>query len=295
MNRFFIIFYLFVSCSMASAQKGDTVRKYLNDKFQITDKKSMVYEALAIKENDHWYLTATYPDGGGLLFKIYFKDKSLTINDGPRIIYHPHNIKSEELIFRDNVAEGTYQSWYENANLKDSGNYTRGRKNGPWKSWYDSGSPESAGSYNNNQPDGEWDWYYENGKPSTKEIYSKGKIIKLECYNENGEFTGEDCGIARLPVPLGNFTTLDTYLQENIKWSKEMVNGLYTGTWTVKVRFTITKDGQLTGFTVLQSPNEAFSREAERLLGLVQKWSPCISHNRPVDHVMEYEIPFSRQ
>ena len=243
MKRFLPVFCLFLCCSAGLAQKGDTVRKYLNEKFQLTDKRNAAHDALAIKENDHWYLTTNYPDTSGVLFKIYFKDKGLTIYDGPRIIYHPHNIKSEEINMRDNIAQGAFRSWYENGSLKDSGDYSNGRKNGLWKSWYQDGQIESTGSYSNSLHEGEWNWYYENGKPSTKEIYVKNKITKLECYNENGEYSGDRCGIAKVPIPVGNFTSLDAYLQENINWTKEMTDMLSSGTWVVKLKFIITKEG----------------------------------------------------
>jgi hypothetical protein len=294
MTRFILTLVILSACYSASAQKGDTVRKYLNDQFKLTDKRNMVHPALAIRDNDHWYLTTNYPDSIGVLFKIYFKDKALTTYDGPRTVYHPNNIKMEEITMRDNVAQGPYHSWFKDGSQKDSGEYSSGRKNGIWKSWYASGRIESIGAYNNNQHEGEWDWYYENGNPSTKETYVKNKITRLECFDENGQPSGDHCGISKMPIPNGNFTNLDRFLQDNIRWTKEMSNALSSGTWTVKLKFTITKTGELKDVEVIESPNELFSKEATRLIQLVPKWSPSVSHNREVDYIMDYSIPFTK-
>ena len=72
MKIFFIIFCLLISCGFVFSQQKDTVRKYLNEKLQLTTKDKMAYNALVIKEGDHWYLSAVFPDNDPLL-KIYFK------------------------------------------------------------------------------------------------------------------------------------------------------------------------------------------------------------------------------
>lgn len=285
--------FLLMRCCTSYAQEADTIKKYLDENLHLTSKEKMVYPALEIRDNDHWYLTANYPGDSGVMFKIYFKDNKLTTHDGAHILYFPGNKKSEELIFINNIANGNYIDWYDNGNMKDSGNFINGYKEGLWKSWYSNGLIESAGDYKTNKADGEWNWYRENGKQATKEIYTNAKISKLECYNENGDSASDNCSIAKPPVALGNFTTLETYLQDNIIWSKEMLDSHQDGTWVVKMEFMITKDGRLTNFKIIQSPNQAFSKEAERLIKLVSKWSPCVSHNRLLDYTMEYEIAFT--
>ena len=294
MKPILLIIGMILAAVTVKSQQGDTVKKYLDEKFQLTDKRNSAHTALAIRENDHWYLTTDYPDGNGPLFKIYFKDKNLTIYDGPRTIYHQNKTKSEEITLRDNVANGLFRSWYENGTLKDSGQYVDGKKSGQWRSWYADGTLESSGLFNTNLREGDWNWYYENGKISTKETYAKNKISKLECYDADGKYSGDRCGIAKMPIPQGNFTSIDAFLQDNISWSKDMTNLLTSGTWIVKLKFTISKTGSLTDVSVVDSPNEVFTKEALRLIALVPEWIPAVSHNRIVEHSMEFQIPFTR-
>jgi hypothetical protein len=56
--------------ALCMAQRGDTLRKYLDDKLVFTNKAHSVYPGVAIRKSDGWLLVSLYPDTG-VLVKAY--------------------------------------------------------------------------------------------------------------------------------------------------------------------------------------------------------------------------------
>lgn len=363
-----ITFILLLGIPWASlAQKGDTLRKYLNESLEYVPKDDAAFAAMAIKSGDYWFMMAVYPDTS-ILLKAYFKDKKLSIKEGPFTLYYPKGLKATEGNYSNNIRqgvwkyyhrngqlkdsgmfknnnmvntwyswhengqlasiaeyasdntlpdiyttdkatrtpgvqaedpiviqkEGNWKSYYPNGNLKDSGRYKKATKDGYWVSWYENGTLESKGTYYFNSQEGEWHYFHENGQPSTIETYKNNKLTNMECFDENGKPSGSFCSILNQPSPyaMSRFTSFDTYVVDNLFWPKELdgkdVNGL------VVVSYTITKEGKMTGFKVLQSPHELLSKETERFFRSIEKWYPAISHNRTIDYPVTLSIPFYR-
>jgi antitoxin component YwqK of YwqJK toxin-antitoxin module len=127
------------------AQK-DSIRKYLDQDLYLTSKSNAIYQAMAIRNGDQWMLAAVYPDTS-LLLKMFFKDRALTIKDGPCILYYPKNKPWQKGLFSGNKAQGLWQSWYWNGQLKSEGSMVNNRLVGVWKTWYDSGQIASQRTY----------------------------------------------------------------------------------------------------------------------------------------------------
>jgi antitoxin component YwqK of YwqJK toxin-antitoxin module len=145
MIRYLLPVILLLMFATGFAQK-DSIRKYLDEDLHLTIKRNGVYAAMAIKTGDHWQLVGVYPDTT-MLLKIYFKDKALTIKDGPFTLYYPKNIVWQNGYFTNNMATGLWQTWYMNKQLKNAGTIINNHLSGAWKSWYDNGKPASEYSY----------------------------------------------------------------------------------------------------------------------------------------------------
>jgi len=360
------IFVAFIFYSSYS-QKNDTTRRYFDENLILTTKNKSVYPGITVKQSDHWYLFAVYPDTG-ILIKCYFKDEELRIKDGPFTLFHKKNIKAIEGRFVNNIAEGTWRYYYENGQIRDSGLVVYGKMAGVWKSWnengkllgmaeyphpdsipvptsslilpsprnapivdykppigqrhgksinfhengtmmdsglyinnkregiwkqyYDSGQAESIGTYINGSLAGEWQFFRKDGSLSTKEIYDNSKIKSLECFDENGNPTGNLCSILKPAVAKGSFYNLKQYALDNIYWPKEL-NGLQVE-GVVKVRYTISAEGKMIEFKVLETPHESLSKEVQRFFASLEGWYPAISHNRAIDYTTEFSIEFYR-
>ena len=346
---------------LAFAQKKDTVRKYLDANLFFTNRSNAVYPALAIRIDDHWVLYATYPDTS-MMLKVWFKDKNLTIKDGPYILNFGKGKKSIEGYYVNNQGAGSWKYWYRNGVLKDSGlldhgqmvgtwsskyengklramaeyspagsaieqllvspknsspllpstdtlmgilhgnwisfydngnkldsgKYINGKRNGLWKSWYQNGETEAEGYLKSDSLEKEWIWYRQNGNLSTKEFYEGNKLVKMECFDEQGIYTGDYCSILKPPYPLGNFRDFENFMMDNIMVPKTLQNKPLEG--TISIKCDITKDGKLAKL-IVQSPYETLTKEVERFFNSLTNWSPAITHNRTIDYTIEYKVP----
>lgn len=189
------------------------------------------------------------------------------------------------------ILDGPTFTFYPDGSPKDSGQYVKNRKAGMWKAWKKGGILESKGTYADNQPQGEWTYYYHNGQPSTREVYANNKIVKLDCYDEQGKFTGNACPILKPPVAQGRFLDFEKYALDNIFWPEELKKSDIQG--DVVITFTISSTGEMTDFKVIRSPHEAMTREVTAFFKKLQ-WSPAVSHNRPIEFPLKYNIPFYR-
>lgn len=204
--------------------------------------------------------------------------------------------KNNSVLYSDSlwqIRQGSWQSWYENGQRKDSGAYKQNKREGYWRSWYSSGVPESEGPFQEGNREGNWIFYYENGQPSTHETYLHNRVTALTCFDEKGQASGSSCSLLKPPVPLtGAYTDFSNYALDHIYWPPELegknVNGF------VKLRYTIGKEGKLENLEIIQSPHPLLSKEVERFFHDIPGWSPAISHNRPVIFTGELEIPFFR-
>ena len=353
-----LVYSLFLTTTMF-AQKRDTVKKYLDANFSFTNRAHALYYGLAVKQGDHWVLVATYPDNSPLL-EVWFKDKNLTIKDGPFSLYYGKEKPSMVGYFVNNQQEGGWKYWYRNGVLKDSGVIQHGQMVGIWRSWHDNGTLMAVGNYKldstvtimnqnvagqtllplqnglggykhgewvsyfptgnkydsgqyinnrkngywkfwrpgaileaqgnfvNDSLTGEWNWYGENGKQSTKEFYKEHKLVKMECYDENGNYTSDYCSILKPPYPLGDFRDFQNYMMDKIQMPKELINKELKGSITIQCE--ITKDGKLNKLNV-SCPYPSLTQEVEKFFNTLTTWSPAIVHNRPVQYTIEYKLP----
>jgi len=364
MLRFRCLIFSLLATLSAFSQKGDTLRKYLDQDYSLSKRGRAVYPALAIRKDDHWMLIATYPDTS-LLLVAWFKDKNLTIKDGPYSFYYGNGKQYVQGYFVNNLPMGGWQYWYANGvlkdsgviqngqmvqtwkswhengslmaignykfdssivvlpaadgytssllpkpdvisrtkhgtwasyfpsgNLYDSGEYVNNRKNGYWRFWRPGALLEAEGYFVNDTLTGEWNWYGENGKRSTREFYKASKLVKMECYDENGEYTGDFCSILKPPYPLGDFRDFQNYMMDNIQFPKELINKELKGDVTIQCE--ISKDGKLNKLNVV-SPYPSLTQEVEKFFNTLTNWSPAIVHNRPVQYTIEYKLPLTAE
>jgi TonB family protein len=331
MRSIFLAFGMLPFVALSQFKSQDTVLKYLDSNLSITTKINASFIGIALKSDDHWLLYALYSDTTPVI-KAFYKDKKLTVKDGPYTIYYPNKNKIMEGYYLNNKLNATWKFYYENGQLKDSGafkdnqmigewmswypngqimikaNYTTvpeestgtiysneavpiAFKNGPFSSWYADGNLEASGSFVNNTIDGEWKWYHDNGKPSTIEIYKNGKINSLTCFDSTGKNAGDYCSIQK-PAVLKKYGNYKEFIYQNLAWPEEAIKKKIEG--TVKVRFTVNKEGKLEKLEV-EGEQEILKKAVMELFKSMPEWYPAISHNRPIAWSDEMEIPFYRQ
>src|SRR6476660_8923051 len=141
------LIFLFVS-TLSFAQKRDTILKYFDAQLHLTDKKNAVYAGAAIRQQDHWFVFALYPDTSYIL-KAYYKDKTLSVKDGPYEVFYPHNKLAVAGAYHEDARIGVWRTWPENGQLKDSGLLNDNIRMGVWKSWYPDGQLKEESFFSN--------------------------------------------------------------------------------------------------------------------------------------------------
>ena len=124
-------------------------------------------------------------------------------------------------------------------------------QNGTWREYYENGDLKASGNYFNDLEDGKWVNFYRNNKLQQEEEWNKGKLVELgdflaqdgskldkgtfkngsgtkKSYSENGILVAE--GEFKEGLPNGVWT----YYHENSKISGKgkMFNGLREGSWS---------------------------------------------------------------
>ncbi|MFT4019611.1 MAG: energy transducer TonB [Agriterribacter sp.] len=266
----------------------DTTDCYFDQQLALTNKKNAAYEGKMVNTSKGWEVFVFYP-GKQLLIHGYFKDKRLSEREGAYNIFFENGKPSLNTFFKNNMLEGQLLKWHNNGQVSDSGTMKQNLKTGLWKTWYASGQAESEGWFADGVPDSVWNWYHENGKPATIELYRKNKLADLTCFDTSGNKTGSNCRIDGAPCP-ENALSFDQFIRDNLLYPEKAARKRIEG--DVSFEFIITKEGKLTRINFTNVANELLQEEVVRLLKSVPQWDPAVSHNRKVDYLYSYTVPF---
>lgn len=269
-------------------QAQETTSCYFDEELSLTTKKLGVYTGTITAQGDNWEAVAFYPDGNVIMRGLY-KDKKLKVKQGLYTLYYPNGNRRAFTSFTDNHADSIYMSWYSNGQLGDSGFIRQQVRTGLWKTWYSNGQIESSGSYNYGAPDGLWHWYHSNGYPATMEWYKDNKLQDLSCFDTLGVQTGSNCRIEKKPCPQGT-DNFEAFIIEHLLYPNEALKKEIEG--VVAFEFLITKEGRLTNINFTNEAHVLLQEEVVRLLKSVKEWEPAVSHNRNVEYLYSYSVPF---
>ena len=226
------------------------------------------------------------------------------------------DVLQEEVSYADEkleVRKGRYAR-YENGNIVEKGAYDRGYKMGSWNTYYPNGQVSSNEYYHWGKLYGTYTKHWENGQLKEKGDYSNGKNIKSrtmfyqdgrpalkEFYNENGKVSGTYfdqqgnevaySAISEQPSFLGGSKAFERFLAKEMKYPVKAKKNNIQG--TVKLQFTVLKDGSITAIEVVESNDEELSREAVRLLKESATWIPGKEFQEPVHMKTTASVTFT--
>jgi antitoxin component YwqK of YwqJK toxin-antitoxin module len=95
-------------------------------------------------------------------------------------VFYPDSVVSEIHFYKNGVADGQWEQYYFDGKIKLRGTYEAGDKQGLFNTFYNSGQLMITGQYNEGHQDGTWIYFNEKGDVSKKEIYKKGRLVKIE-------------------------------------------------------------------------------------------------------------------
>jgi antitoxin component YwqK of YwqJK toxin-antitoxin module len=101
-------------------------------------------------------------------------------------------------------SNGPFTVYFDNAKLKEKGNYKNGKKNGLWETWFENGEKEDSATYNNDELIGKRLMWFSNGQLQLESYWGKnetrigiwksyfknGKSESVFGFDYNGEFHG---------------------------------------------------------------------------------------------------------
>ena len=94
-----------------------------------------------------------------------------------------------------------------------------------------------------------------------------------------------------MPEFPGGLGALLRYLHNNLRMPKDNLEA--GATYSVKIRFIVDKDGEVTGISVLQSAGKDFDEEVMRVVKKMPKWKPGMQQGNPV--AVYYNLPVTFQ
>lgn len=224
------------------------------------------------------------------------------------------DVLQEIISFEDReltVRKGAYSS-YQKGKLKEKGAYDKGHKNGEWiiylsngeqikktetfahgklygKSveYWDTNQIQKEGNYENDRKIGEWKLYYSDAKLAGKETYDVyGKKSQAEYFSKDGQVVKYDDLFAP-PTYRGGIQEFYRFLAHSIKYPKQAAKDRIQG--TVKLRFTVKKNGEVEDVEVTESPNQELADEARRVLQMSSDWIPGKMFGEVVN--VKYNVP----
>jgi len=145
------------------------------------------------------------------------------------------------------------------------------------------------GMINGGLRDGEWEGRtFETDSLTYTETYDKGKFISGESRDKSGNtytYTSREVE----PSPLNGIEKFYIDLGNKLHYPEESKESQTQG--RVILRFIIEKDGSLTNFEILHTPDKYLGEEALRCVKLSPKWLPGTQYGKPVR--IQFSIPVS--
>ena len=149
---------------------------------------------------------------------------------------------------------------------------------GPFKRYSDRQIVQER-MYEKNKLHGSFKTWWENGQLRRNDNYENGQFISGKCYGINGADTTwfEFEKAASYP---GGTDSLRKYLARNLRYPHLAKVQSIQG--TVRVQFTITKDGSLEDIFVVKPIDPSLDQEALRLVNKMPNWTPAMQDGRLV-------------
>ena len=156
-----------------------------------------------------------------------------------------------------------------------------GIADGRWQSWYENGQSECEGMASHGTPDSTWKWFRENGQLSSVETYAGGKVVRLECYDEQGIFTGNACSVLKPAVFTHPTLCVGQYIAREMA---RRYNIYPSDARATRLQFIVTKSGKIKQILISGLNDMHIQFQILDILKTMPAWSPAVSHNRMIDY-----------
>lgn len=307
-----ILIILALICSVdyhCAAQYTDSVIEYYDYNWKkLEDKKTpyVFYRRARKTTEGTWHVQDYYRHASVLQMEGLFLDDSMTIQDGDFYYYHYNAAVAGTGRYHKGVKVGLWRSYGADGTLLDStrfkstgypyhksfqwdavgrltgyGEYDMaGSGEGFHIEYYEDSTISSYRKYTKGHlKDSIWTYYHRNGEPSMAVTYDSGRLIKFDCYNEDGTIS-KNCDTAlHMPEPGYN---VNEFLGKNIRMPRVALDVGLTGQYKVVIGFVVDLDGTITHVDIAQGSYAEFNEEALKVAKQMPKWKPARYQNRNI-------------
>lgn len=287
--------FLLLAANKHIAAQNRVYTYYFNAKMESVSKEKAVIIAKGSKL-DTVYLMQYYemPDNGLLGIEQY-KDSSLELLHGDRILYYPNKRVKEQGHYQNNRLTGLVMKWDSTGNLTDSGFYKDDKLQfGVEKKYNKNNWPYNiveTDSVNNTMRDIDCDSlgnkyreiFFVGSNGVWTEYWKDGTIESVDSV-----FTREDKD-AEFPPLSGGWRS---FLEKNLDGMVPVRNGAGGGKGTVIVQFIVEKDGTLTNMKPLTKIGFGAEEEVLRILKKSPKWIPASKYGKAVKAYRKQPVTF---
>ena len=223
-----------------------------------------------VKRNGELFAVTFYDKKDAMQEVVNFEDRNLEVRKGPYTRYS-NSILVENGNYDKGHKHGIWEHFKIDGQKVAMENFVYGKLNGKSIKYWGNQQVQEEGSYNADKKIGSWFLYYDNGKIAGEEMYdSEGKKIDGKYFTKMGSAVDYEDLFSR-PTYKGGINEFYKYLASNIQFPPAAIKSGATG--TVKLSFTVNKDGVVEDIIVVQSPDYDLEREAIRVLSK-SKWIP---------------------
>ena len=184
------------------------------------------------------------------------------------------------------------KDYYMNDTLYMEGFYRSKKfeeKHGDFIFYYNTGNIYSLKRFKNDSLHGISEWYFENGSVASSEMYSKGNLICIVFFDEDGNILEGEHKIKVFPEYPGGKDAIKKYISKNVNYPRKLRKKGIEG--EVVVRFEVSKTGYVTKTVIHKSVHPILDKEAERIILSLPRFTPGKHHNLLVN--VWYRVPIT--
>jgi TonB family protein len=167
----------------------------------------------------------------------------------------------------DSTGSGLAQSFHGNGSLLEKGRLYQGLRTGEWT-------------------------VYDSSQTKIMQVkFLKDSVVSSLCFDASGSPAAGPCSYEKPASFPGGLNGWRRFLENKLKYPEEALTNGIRG--VVKIKFEVSKSGELSNFEILNSPHDSLSKEVLRLMKLSPRWEPGIRYNQPVAYEHIQSVTFN--